>query len=320
MQWLALIGALALAQTQAPLVFPSSAELVHVVVSVTDTNGMPVAGLQAKDFSVSEDGMPRSVATFAACGDISTVTATECPVDLVFLWDTSTSMLDNLRRARDAAVRFAEKVPAANGRMVVAFDARIRVSTYDPSHPGATFDALLSGEMGGATRLFDAIREGIDRATNDPTRRVIMLALTDGEDSGAYTRPNFAAKVLAQAAPGNFSEVIQSEPVNDVAAALQREGVTFYAIGFSSQLLHEDRQKHANETLRTLAKATGGFVVDGESGDMDSQFDAIRRDLSTQYILGFVPGTSAPGRSHKIRIQIATKDVKVRHRLSYQSR
>ena len=208
MSWPGLIASLSLLTVQAPLVFPTSAEIVYVVASVTDGSGQPVRGLKAKDFTVREDGKPREVTTFASFADAAGAGA-EWPVDFVMLLDTSGSMRGDLRRARRAAVEFAGSIPSVRGRNIVSFNS------YFAKH-----------------------------------------------DIHAYGR----------------------------------------------------------DVLKTLAGATGGLVVDGGARDLTTQFARIRNDLAAQYVLGFVPAPSSTGRAHKLKIGVASKGAKVRHRLAYETK
>lgn len=51
-------------QSQTPATFTAGAPLVIETVTVTDRKGNPVAGLSAKDFTVTEDGVPQSIRVF----------------------------------------------------------------------------------------------------------------------------------------------------------------------------------------------------------------------------------------------------------------
>jgi len=321
MPWLALVGSLALLTgAQPPLVFPASAELVYVVVSVTDPSGQPVSGLTARELTVSEDGKRREIQTFASCADVVGQSAAECPVDMVLLLDMSNSMRDNLIRARDDAVSFAGAVPAARGRRIITFDSVLRRWPYDEANPGRVLDEILESGGGGATRFFDAVRDGIKQVTRDSSLRPVIVALTDGEDTGATTRPDFQDKLRDRRPGEDLLDIFQSESVSRVAGALQAEAVTFYAISFRKHLPTKDRSDHAAHVLGGLAKATGGLVANGDAEDLNIEFARIRKDLAAQYIIGFIPGTSAAGRSHKLKVQVAGKDLSVRHRLAYETK
>lgn len=178
------------------------------------------------------------------------------------------------------------------------------------------------------TRLFDAILESIPHAASDPTRRPIIVALTDGEDTGALDRlkhPSDRTEFLAGIGVSEALDKQQSHPVREITAALRKESVSFYAISFAEHLETGGRYgalraDHARDTLETLAKETGGLVISGTAKDLEAQFARIRDDIAAQYVVGFVPASSAPGKSHKLKIGVASKRSRVRHRSAYETR
>jgi len=323
--WPGLAGSLVLLAAQPPLVFPTSAELVYVVVSVTDGSGRPVRGLNAKDFTVSEDGKPRPASTLASFDDVAREGGTEWPVDFVLLLDTSESMKEDLRRARDAAVEFSGSIPYLRGRYVVSFNSRIGVWPYGDAGPAVVLDQILAENEVGGTRLFDAVLGSIPLVTSDPTRRSVIVALTDGEDTGGKERFKARPQLLAGLDAYERLDLMQSHPVARIAAELQNESVTFYAISFAKHLdgrgeSDHIRAAHGRETLEVLAKSTGGLVVESAAAGLGRQFARIRDDIAAQYVLGFVPAPSATGKVHKLKVEVALKGAKVRHRLAYETK
>ena len=101
------------------------------------------------------------------------------------------------------------------------------------------------------------------------------------------------------------------------AEALQKASVGFYAISFAHHLGSGKRREYGASTLKTLSDSTGGLVVDGGAVDLKSQFALIRNDIAAQYVLGFAPASSPPGRIHKLEVKFASENAKVRHRLAY---
>ena len=92
------------AQAESQPVFKSGTELVALNVTVTDPRQNYVAGLAANDFAVYEDGVKQEVAFFAA---------SEIPIDLILLVDSSSSMADKMASARwPRLVSFGRSAPA----------------------------------------------------------------------------------------------------------------------------------------------------------------------------------------------------------------
>jgi hypothetical protein len=147
------------------------------------------------------------------------------------------------------------------------------------------------------------------------------VALTDGADTGAMLRardsvdPGERDRFLRGLRPVDIAK-IRSEAAAETAKALQNESVTFYAIYFAKH----DIYAHGRDVLNTLARATGGLVVDGGARDLTAQFARIRNDLAAQYVLGFAPAPSSTGRVHKLKIAVSSKGAKVRHRLAYETK
>jgi VWFA-related protein len=63
---LLLVAAAGTPQEKRPPAFPSAAEVVTVDVVVTGKDGLPVPGLRAEDFVVTEDGVPQDISAFEA--------------------------------------------------------------------------------------------------------------------------------------------------------------------------------------------------------------------------------------------------------------
>ena len=76
---------------------------VVVHVSVTDNQGKPVTGLGQTDFHVTEDGVAVTLADFAGTGDVRMA-------DIVFVFDTTTSMAEEVRGMKRTSLAFADKL------------------------------------------------------------------------------------------------------------------------------------------------------------------------------------------------------------------
>jgi Ca-activated chloride channel family protein len=293
---------LALAQDPRPeLVFPVGVELVQVVVSVTTKGGVPVRDLDAKDFVVRENGKPRKIETFLRTQDAAD--SDRAPVELVLLLDTSASMSADLMRARDVIVNFVKAVPSfARGR-VLAFDRNAYDRGFDARSVQPVIDEMIRMEGGAGTRIFDAVIDGASLVSRQRGRRV-MVVFTDGEDS--TSRRSRA----------------------DAVRALQESEVTCYGVSYASRLgsfgpggrSDQSRVRDAQRTLEALAQGSGGFVIDGASPDVVTQLKRIVDDIAALYMIGFVAAPSKTVEHRRLKVEIARRDVTVRHREGYDAK
>lgn len=76
---------------------------IIVYVSVTDDKGSPLGGLTQEDFEVTEDGVPVTLTDFAGTGDVRMA-------DIVFVFDTTTSMVEEVDGMKRTSLAFAEKL------------------------------------------------------------------------------------------------------------------------------------------------------------------------------------------------------------------
>ncbi len=299
----ATIGAL-LALAQAPgqeLVFPSAVELVQVVVSVTGKDGAPVRGLEAKDFVIRENGKPRKIETFLRTQDAAD--SDLAPVELVLLIDTSSSMRADLMRARDVIVDFVRAVPSFSRGRLLAFDREAYDRGFDPESVKPVLDDMIRMRGGAGTRIFDAVIDGAGLLSKQRGRRVMVL-FTDGEDS---TSQRSAA---------------------DAIRTLQESEITCYGVSYASRLAafgprgkpDADRVREGQRAIESLAAGSGGFVVDGTSPDVVGQLKRIADDIAGLYVIGFVPEPAKKIEHRRLKVEVARREVGVRHREGYDAR
>ena len=317
----ALCAASVMAQDRARLVFPSSAELVRVVVSVTDPAGRPIRGLRREDFTLRDDGRKREISSTTECDRGTAGTPTDCEAGLVLLFDTSHSMDRVLEQARYAAAAFVASVPEARSRDVISFESDVRFWPGDPDQLGSTLDLILLERTGFGTRFYEAVVRGAERASADSSARPILVALTDGDDTEETLRRGAAMRNWTRGELREDLHDIRGRDPKDIAVELQKSGVAFYAISFAHTLARKNRRESAQKALNILAERSGGLIVDGSDRDLNTQFERIRGDLASQYVLGFVPtATARPGELRKLKIEVRDKTARVRHRAAYAMR
>jgi Ca-activated chloride channel family protein len=292
---LALILAAA-AAVQAPPsdpIFPTALDEVHVTVTVQDESGRLIAGLRPEDFVVLEEGRPQKVELFGRAVEPGQENA--MALDLGLLMDTSQSMLKELKLSQEAAVRFLDSIPRARDLVTIFFDDDIRISRYDSENQQGLFERIHSLKGGGNTALYDAISVYLSRVRDTGGRKVLVL-FTDGEDSRS-------AVSLSE-----LTRLVRASPV------------VIYAVAFTGTMSpSSSRGLKARAILDQLAVVSGGRVfAPRTSRDLPGIYDRILDELKGQYVLGYVSDDlRRDGRFRRIKVEVARKDVRVRHRSGY---
>ena len=171
----ALVGLLALVVAQDPPVFRTEVELVYVDVFVTKKDA-PVAGLEASDFRVEDNG----VAQRAELVDRSLV-----PTTAVLALDTSASVAGgNLVHLQQAARAFLAGLGERDEAALVTFNEKMQLrgdASRDRAAIGAALDRVRPR---GGTALIDALYVCLKRRWG--TGRPLVVLFTDGQDSASW--------------------------------------------------------------------------------------------------------------------------------------
>jgi Ca-activated chloride channel family protein len=258
-----------------PRVFRSEASVVSLGVTVTDKSQHPVSGLAQGDFAIFEDGRPQDVRFFV--GDAT-------PLDLAILLDTSMSMGPILSQVQEAAVQLAAALrPGDRASFIEVKRAMNELHPLSADTTGLA-RAIRATRPGGDTSLFDAIYITLRslrgaKAANEVRRQALVL-LSDGKDTSSLVK------------------------YDDVLDAVQRSGVTVYAVSLQSasegapptskkttpmsRLLMGDTV-NGDYVLRSLAEQSGGRAFFGlGSKGFAPTCQQIATELANQYALGYV--------------------------------
>jgi Ca-activated chloride channel family protein len=292
-----LLAAIALAQTQSqpPLTFGSSIEIINLTVTVTDAQGRLIPGLNREAFSVFEDGVKQELALF---------NKDRLPLSVVLLMDTSASMEDKIGAARNAAKRFVATLVPEDRARVVAFNNRIDILqdfTNDKAALGQGIDKL---QPAGATALHNAFYISIkdlqkEKQAGAQARRQAIILLSDGE---------------------NTASIVTDEQVIDLA---RKAEISIYSIRLTTDYEGDKGRaafSQATHLLSVLARETGGQAFfPAQIQELDSVYDRIAEEMRTQYSLGYVPtNLKKDGRYRRIVVRIPARDnVVLRYKLGY---
>ena len=158
--------------------FSASTHTVRVPVSVLDKRGQPVMGLQSEDFVISEDGQKQAVTYFSG---------ERRPLRIALALDISASMENKIREVEAALRHFVDVLEPADEILVITFNENVDV-VQDFTSDRARLSRALDGiQPSGATALYDAAREAIERVSPGPAESKAVVLVTDGLDTVSAT-------------------------------------------------------------------------------------------------------------------------------------
>jgi len=323
--------------------------LVNAPVTVRDATGQIFTRLDAKDFQLTDHGVPQTISHFDVGGD---------PVSLVILFETSSRVDPLLPAVRKSGIVITETILGANGEAaIVGFNDTIDKllpfsrNADDIERTVASLHASTSG-----SRLYDAMAVGVEMLSglpeatpSSPGRRRVLLIVSEAADYGSQAK---LGEVLRQAQLANIT--IYSVGLSTTKALLKAEpkqnrvdlappgtyplppmpggpplpadedprlngGVDLMALAvWAVSHVKDQISAHA---LEVAATATGGaHFATFKDRTVQKALDEIGGELHTQYTLGYSPtGTSEAG-YHEIKVSLVDakyKNLKLRSRPGY---
>jgi VWFA-related protein len=277
-------------------VYRSAADLVALNVVVTDRGHRFVGGLSSADFLVLEDGVPQDVAFFAA---------TDVPLDLALLLDTSGSMTDRIGILQRAARKFLDTLRPGDRAMIV--DIKNATRTLHPLGPDirAAAAAIDQLQAGGGTGLYNGLYTTLKglmkerQGAGDDIRRQAIVVLSDGMDTSSLLGFDDVMEVAKQSGIATYTITVRSP------FAPPRGAVASSPSEFAMKTLAEE----------TGARAFFPLVIE----ELGGVYGAIAQELASQYALGYTPKNVTPdGGFRRIFVQVPERPgVRTRTRSGY---
>jgi len=267
-------------ETAEETVFRTSARLVQVFATITDSRGRYVDNLTGDGFTIMDDGKRVRVAAFeTAASDLS----------CTLLLDTTESMRASLPALKRAALKFIEGLRPNDSVAVYALKDGVTELQQFTTDKSAAARAVLQTEPGGMTALYDGLVRTVRDVSVRPGKKAVV-AFTDGNDN-ISTLTGDTAIVRAKTA-----------------------GVPIYTIAKGSDLQDETLGQ-----LAAISRATGGmsFAIHSSS-EMANVFEKVFQDVMHGYLLAFQPPDAEGHVWHTIEVVLKSpKGRKVRARDGY---
>ncbi len=269
-----------------------AAPVKTALVRVTDLKNRSIAGLEAKDFDVTEGGTARGILK---------VEQSTAPFNLVLLLDVSGSVENYVNFIRQAARNFVNTVGKSDRVSIVIFNDDVKVISKFTTDKGKLSESLDTFDAGGGTAYYDALAYTVSD-TLRPLKgdRTAIVILTDGDDNRSF---------LA------FDSLLGS---------IQESGALIYPLYVPSALIaaaaanpNADidpvRRKYISLTLKAtgegdkLARVSGGVYYQIEQiGQIQQAYEDIVLQLRSAYNITYrsdVTAVTGSGVSPRLKIR-----------------
>ena len=158
-------------------VFIVSTDLITVNVSVTDTNGLAVAGLRKGVFSIFDNKKLQDIQFFSD---------EDVPLSVSIVFDTSGSMNgEKIEKAKESLARFIRTSKEQDEFFLIDFNSRANLLLDRPRDSDTVLQKLKYVQPKENTALYDAVYLGLERVLQGTHSRKIVLVISDGEDNNS---------------------------------------------------------------------------------------------------------------------------------------
>jgi VWFA-related protein len=283
--------------------------LVNVPAIVTDAHDRYIPDLTANDFVLYEDDARQPIALFAASQE---------PIHVALLLDTSRSTATVLGKIKNAAAEFLSHLRPQDQAMIVSFDFEVHVLSRLKSDLQQLKEDVRRAEVASYpnTKLRDAVFEVMQESLVAVQGRKAIVLLSDGQDVGSRV----SAVELIGAVGGSDTVIYPVHYRVDPKELMKKLFGISGRLPDSGDKIWRDYERQGREFLQKLADESAGRLRSSEVGDLKKTFELVTQELRHQYLLGFYPDKSKLGGNlHALRVEVTRPGAVVRARRSYRA-
>jgi VWFA-related protein len=263
-----------------------------VDVLVTDGR-VPMAGLKAADFELTDNGTPQT---------IEQIYVEQLPLNVVMVLDSSGSVRgERLRALKAGALTVIDRLRPRDRGALVSFSHRLDLLaalTGDIATLRRSVDTL---DADGSTALRDAAFAALALRTAEATRTLVLL-FSDGLDTASILSEDRVLEIARRSDAIVYTIGIRQ--------AESRTGGMRFRPSFEPPT--DDR------FLERLSRETAGRLLHAEQNrDIERTFARVLDEFNSRYVLGYAPRGVAGSGWHRLEVRLKKRSGTVLARRGY---
>ncbi len=248
-------------------------DMTLVPVTVTDVRGRNVRGLAKQNFRIYDGSELRPIAAFSQ---------QDAPVSVGLVFDSSRSMTDKFKAARDAASSLFHQLNPEDEAFLVTVADRASLRCDFTQDFGDIESALTFTHPEGTTSLLDGVYLALSHIRKAHNPRKALVVVSDGGDNNSRY---------------NLKDLLRRAVESDTL---------IYTIGIFENP-QSPEEEMGPQLLTDLSEKTGGMqFVTKDLKDMGTAMGTIGVTLHSQYVIGYYPpaNKTTGGKYRKIKVQL----------------
>jgi Ca-activated chloride channel family protein len=301
-------------------------EMVSLPVVVSNREGRRITDLSKEDFEVFEDGVQQEIAGFAA---------TDEPVDVALLLDTSGSTELELAKIQKAAIDFVNQLHPDDEVAVVSFADDVMLQQDFSIDRDKNEYGIKKTRSGGCTVEYEAVWLGLEEVLKPKKERTALVLFTDGVDTCSHKASEKETLELAKETKATIYSVYYNTE-SDIYR--RRPGRPGYPSGYPPQwppvIMNPNPPIYGpggpgstsseyaagRAYLSKLSEYSGGLLFDGMT-DLSYAFEQVAKELASQYSIGYYSTNHKhDGKFRKIEVRVKKTGLVARTKKGYYAK
>ncbi len=293
-------------------------DMVSLPVVVTDKVGRRITDLKKEDFQVFENGTKQEISGFAA---------TDEPIQVVLMLDTSGSTETDLAKIQNAAIDFVNQLHPDDEVAVISFADDVRMQEDFTIDRDKNEYGIKKTRTGDWTVLYEAVWLGLEDVLKPIKERKALVLFTDGVDTRSTKASAGETLDLSKETEATIYCVyydteyaVNRRSAKSVLDPTYPRFPTPYPTAIPGAGSTREEYQIGRSYLSSLAENSGGLMLDGMT-NLDNAFAQVAKELASQYSIGYYSTDSRhDGKFRKVQVKVNKPGLIARTKKGYYAK